>query len=126
MRYLVVGAGALGGYFGGRLIEAGMRRHLPAAAGGRAALQRTGLVIKSRFGDLALPAPRHVLADGIAATYDVVIVACKAYDLAETMASFAPAVGAAHGDPAAPERHAPPRRPEARASAPSACSAACA
>ena len=33
MRYLVVGAGALGGYFGGRLLEAGPRRHLPAAPG---------------------------------------------------------------------------------------------
>ena len=35
MRYLVVGAGALGGYFGGRLLEAGKRRDIPAASGPR-------------------------------------------------------------------------------------------
>jgi 2-dehydropantoate 2-reductase len=58
-------------------------------------IQATGLVVKSRFGDLALAAPPFVLADAIGAPFDVVIVACKAYDLAETMASFAPAVGPA-------------------------------
>ena len=32
MRILVVGAGAIGGYFGGRLLQAGTRRHLSGAA----------------------------------------------------------------------------------------------
>jgi 2-dehydropantoate 2-reductase len=95
MRYLVVGAGALGGYFGARLLEAGVDVTFLLRPGRAAALQRTGLVVKSRFGDLALPAPRHVRAGTIDQTYDVVIVACKAYDLADTMTSFAPAVGAA-------------------------------
>lgn len=93
MRYLVVGAGALGGYFGGRLIAAGCDVTFLLRPARAAALTRTGLIVKSRFGDLSLPAPRHVLADTIAGPYDVVIVACKAYDLAETMDSFAPAVG---------------------------------
>jgi 2-dehydropantoate 2-reductase len=93
MRYLVVGAGALGGYFGGRLIAAGRDVTFLLRPGRAAALARTGLVVKSRFGDLSLPAPHHVLADTIPGPYDVVIVACKAYDLAETLASFAPAVG---------------------------------
>lgn len=94
MRYLVVGAGALGGYFGGRLIAAGCDVTFLLRPARAAALTRTGLIVKSRFGDLSLPAPPHVLADSIAGPYDVVIVACKAYDLAETMDSFAPAVGA--------------------------------
>ena len=93
MRYLVVGAGALGGYFGGRLIEAGHDVTFLLRPGRAKALQATGLVVKSRFGDLSLPAPPFVLADGIASTYDVVVVGCKAYDLADTMSSFAPAVG---------------------------------
>ena len=59
------------------------------------ALARTGLVVKSRFGDLAIAAPPFVLSKDIATTYDVVIVGCKAYDLAETMDSFAAAVGPA-------------------------------
>jgi 2-dehydropantoate 2-reductase len=93
MRYLVVGAGALGGYFGGRLLAAGCDVTFLLRPRRAEALARTGLIVKSRFGDLALAAPPHVLAGGIDSAFDVVIVACKAYDLAETMASFAPAVG---------------------------------
>jgi 2-dehydropantoate 2-reductase len=95
MRYLVVGAGAIGGYFGGRLLEAGCDVTFLLRQGRAEALQRTGLIVNSRFGDLALAPPPHLLSAGIDSTFDVVIVACKAYDLAETMASFAPAVGAA-------------------------------
>ena len=93
MRYLVVGAGALGGYFGGRLIEAGHDVTFLLRPGRAQALQATGLIVKSRCGDLSLPAPPFVLAADIASSYDVVVVGCKAYDLADTMASFAPAVG---------------------------------
>ena len=93
MRYLVVGAGALGGYFGARLIEAGHDVTFLLRPGRAKALQASGLVVKSRFGDLSLPTPPFVLAADIASTWDVVIVGCKAYDLADTMDSFAPAVG---------------------------------
>jgi 2-dehydropantoate 2-reductase len=95
MRYLVVGAGALGGYFGARLLEAGCDVTFLLRPGRAAALARTGLVVKSRFGDLSLAPPPFVLADTIASSYDVVIAAAKAYDLTETMESFAPAVGTA-------------------------------
>src|SRR5450432_506676 len=93
MRYLVVGAGALGGYFGGRLLEAGQDVTFLLRPGRAKALAATGLIVKSRYVDLALAAPPFVLADAIAGPFDVVIVGCKAYDLAETMESFAPAVG---------------------------------
>lgn len=93
MRYLVVGAGALGGYFGGRLLEAGRDATFLLRPGRAQALARTGLVIKSRFGDAALAAPPIVLKEGLKTPFDVVVVACKAYDLAETMDAFAPAVG---------------------------------
>lgn len=93
MRYLVVGAGALGGYFGARLLAAGRDVTFLLRPGRARALATTGLVVKSRFGDLAIAAPPYLLADGIAGPFDVVIVGCKAYDLAETMGSFAQAVG---------------------------------
>jgi len=93
MRILVVGAGALGGYFGGRLLEAGKDVTFLLRPRRAAQLAKTGLVIKSPKGDLALPAPPSVQADGIEGPFDVVVVGCKAYDLAETMTSFAPAVG---------------------------------
>ncbi|HYP71877.1 MAG TPA: 2-dehydropantoate 2-reductase [Variovorax sp.] len=93
MRILVVGAGALGGYFGGRLLEAGQDVTFLLRPRRTAQLAKTGLVIKSPKGDLTLPAPPSVQAEGIEGPYDVVVVGCKAYDLAHTMESFAPAVG---------------------------------
>lgn len=93
MRYLVVGAGALGGYFGGRLLEAGRDVTFLLRPGRAQALARTGLVIRSRFGDATLAAPPFVLKENLKAPFDVVVVACKAYDLAETMDAFAAAVG---------------------------------
>jgi 2-dehydropantoate 2-reductase len=93
MRFLVVGAGALGGYFGGRLLEAGRDVTFLLRPRRAAQLAKTGLVVQSPFGNLQLPAPRHVLADGIDGPYDVVVVGSKAYDLDSTMDSFAPAVG---------------------------------
>jgi 2-dehydropantoate 2-reductase len=93
MRFLVVGAGALGGYFGGRLLAAGGDVTFLLRPRRAAQLAKTGLVIKSPHGDLTLPSPPSVQADAIGGPFDVVIVGCKAYDLAGTMNSFAPAVG---------------------------------
>jgi 2-dehydropantoate 2-reductase len=92
MRTLVVGAGAIGGYFGGRLLAAGrdvtfLVRPLRAAE-----LARTGLAIRSRLGDVDLPAPPQVSADQLAETFDLVLLGCKAYDLDGATASFAPAL----------------------------------
>ncbi|QNK67456.1 2-dehydropantoate 2-reductase [Variovorax sp. PAMC26660] len=93
MRFLVVGAGALGGYFGGRLLEAGRDVTFLLRPRRAAQLAKTGLVVQSPFGNLQLPAPAHVLAEDIKAPFDVVVVGSKAYDLEATMDSFAPAVG---------------------------------
>lgn len=93
MRILIVGAGALGGYFGARLLQAGQDLTFLLRPRRVAQLQRTGLVVKSSQGDLALPTPPYVLAEQLQAPYDVVVVACKAYDLDQTMNSFAAAVG---------------------------------
>ena len=93
MRFLMVGAGALGGYFGARLLAAGRDVPFLLRPGRAAQLATTGLVVRSPFGDLDLPTPKHVLAEQIGGPYDVVVVGCKAYDLDATMDSFAPAVG---------------------------------
>ncbi len=94
MRWLIVGAGALGGYFGGRLLEAGEDVTFLLRERRLAQIRATGLVIRSRSGDARLPPPRCVLAKDIADPYDVVMLGCKAYDLESAMDSFAPAVGA--------------------------------
>ena len=94
MRDLVVGAGAIGGYFGGRLLAAGRDVTFLVRPRRAAELATSGLVIRSRFGDATLPAPPTVLAENIRDTFDLVLLSCKSYDLENAMDSFAPAVGA--------------------------------
>ena len=93
MRILVVGAGALGGYFGGRLLQAGQDVTFLVRRRRAAQLSANGLIIRSPAGDAHLPSPTTLLAHQIKSPYDLVIVGCKAYDLEESIASFAPAVG---------------------------------
>src|SRR5215471_9258092 len=93
MRVLVVGAGAIGGYFGGRMLQAGRDVTFlvrPKRAGELAA---AGLVIKSPNGDVTLKNPPTVQADTLKDKFDVVLLSCKAYDLQDAIKSFAPAVG---------------------------------
>ena len=93
MRVLVVGAGAIGGYFGGRLLEAGRDVSFLVRSRRAAELARTGLVIRSRLGEIDLSAPPTVTADVLRQPFDLVLLGCKSYDLDDAMASFAPAVG---------------------------------
>ena len=82
MRILVVGAGAIGGYFGGRLLEAGRDVTFLVRQRRAAQLAKTGLVIRSQFGDAKLPNPPTVMADALREPYDLILLSCKAYDLA--------------------------------------------
>jgi 2-dehydropantoate 2-reductase len=93
MRILVVGAGAIGGYFGGRLLEAGADVTFLVRARRAAQLARTGLIIRSPRGDLDLPAPPTIQSETLRQPYDLILLSCKAYDLDGAIQSFAPAVG---------------------------------
>ncbi|HDR8859202.1 TPA: 2-dehydropantoate 2-reductase [Burkholderia territorii] len=93
MRILVVGAGAVGGYFGGRLAAAGRDVTFLVREARAAALARDGLQIRSPRGDLTLANVRTLRAGDAAAPFDLVLLSCKAYSLDEAIASFAPFVG---------------------------------
>lgn len=93
MRILVVGAGAVGGYFGGRLLEAGRDVTFLLRPRRAAELRRTGLIIRSAAGDLHLAAPPMVSSETLREPFDLVLLSCKAYDLEDAIDSFAPAVG---------------------------------
>ncbi len=93
-RILVVGAGAIGGYFGGRLLDGGADVTFLVRPRRAAQLAEHGLVIHSPRGDLTIPHPPTVQAGAIAAPFDAVVLSCKAFDLADAIESFAPAVGA--------------------------------
>ncbi len=93
MRILVVGAGAVGGYFGGRLLQAGRDVTFLVRPRRAAELAKYGLMIRSPLGDFDRPSPPVVLQDGLAEPFDLVVLSCKAFDLDGAMASFAGAVG---------------------------------
>jgi 2-dehydropantoate 2-reductase len=93
MRVLVVGAGAIGGYFGGRMLSAGRDITFLVRPTRAAELAGAGLVIKSPNGDVTLKNPPTVQADKLTEKFDVVLLSCKAFDLEDAIKSFAPAVG---------------------------------
>src|SRR5690349_19835571 len=93
MRTLIVGAGAIGGYFGGRLLEA--QRDVTFLVRPRRAeqLRKTGLVIRSGSGNVAIPSQPIVRAEQLSQAFDLILLSCKACDLDSAIESFAPAVG---------------------------------
>ena len=93
MRILVVGAGAIGGYFGGRLLQSGADVTFLVRPKRASVLASAGLVIKSPLGDVTLKSPPTVQADQLTEKFDVVLLSCKAFDLDDAIKSFAPAVG---------------------------------
>lgn len=99
MRILVLGAGGTGGYFGGRLAQAGVDVTFLVRAARAAQLDRDGLQLRSPLGDADLRVA-HVTADALPALaaqrpFELVMLSCKAYDLAGAVEAIAPAVGPA-------------------------------
>ena len=95
MRILVVGAGAIGGYFGGRLLDAGADVTFLVRPRRAAELANAGLVIKMPDRTITRKDPPTIEADQLNKPFDLVLLSCKAYDLDDAIASFAPAMGPA-------------------------------
>lgn len=95
MRLLVLGAGGTGGYFGGRLAQAGVDVTFLVRPARAARLQESGLRIRSPLGDADVPV-QVLTADALAEAepFDLVLLSCKAYDLDSAMDAVAPAVAA--------------------------------
>jgi 2-dehydropantoate 2-reductase len=87
MRALVVGAGSVGGYFGGRLASAG--RDVTFLVRPRRATQLAGkLSITSRGQETVIPI-RLMTAGQAASEFDVILLAVKAYQLDGAIEDFA-------------------------------------
>jgi len=91
MKILVLGAGGVGGYFGGRMAEAGADVTFLVRPQRAELLAKTGLRIKSKTGDLKL-APKCVVEAQVKPDYDVILFTAKAYDLGSAMDAIAPAL----------------------------------
>lgn len=92
MRILVLGAGAIGGYYGGRLVEGGADVTFLVRPRRLRQLAERGLVVRSSLGDIERPV-KTILAEEIRDAFDVVLLSCKAYDLDGAVAAIAPALG---------------------------------
>ena len=93
MRILVVGAGATGGYFGGRLLQAGRDVSFLVREQRAALLARNGLHIRSALGDADIAAPPTVTAATLREPFDLVLLGCKAWDLPQVIEDITPAMG---------------------------------
>lgn len=93
MRYLILGAGALGGYFGGMLLKGGADVTFLVRPARAAQLNCDGLVVKMQDGGELRTQVKTVQQGQLDGTYDVVLLTCKAYDLESAMDAIAPAMG---------------------------------
>jgi 2-dehydropantoate 2-reductase len=91
MRILVVGAGAVGGYFGARLAQAGRDVTSLVRPTRAQQLRCEGLHILSPHGSLTLQ-PRTITAKELDSQYDIIFLSVKANALYQAMDDMAPAV----------------------------------
>jgi 2-dehydropantoate 2-reductase len=94
MRILVLGAGGIGGYFGGRAAAGGADVTFLVRPRRAAQIAANGLVIRSPVGDATIPA-KTVLAENVTPGWDAIILSCKAYDLDSAIEAIRPAAAGA-------------------------------
>ena len=97
MKILVLGAGAVGGYFGGRLAQAGADVTFLVRPQRAALLAKTGLRISSKAGGDVSLAPKCVVAAEVKPGYDIVMFTAKAYDLPSAVQAIEPAMAGGRG-----------------------------
>jgi 2-dehydropantoate 2-reductase len=92
LRILVVGAGATGGFFGGRLARGGRDVTFLLRPARAAAIRADGLQLVCEDGEVTL-APQVVEAGALDGHYDLVLLCVKAFALEQAMTDLTPAVG---------------------------------
>jgi len=93
VRIAIVGSGGVGGYFGGRLAEAGADVRFLARGAHLEALRTRGLRITSPKGDLHLPRVNATSDPREIGPADIVIFAVKLYDTDGGLAALPPLLG---------------------------------
>ncbi len=92
MRFLVLGAGSQGSYFGGMLLQGGADVSFLVRPERAAELAERGLVIKLLEGEIR-HSVKTLVSGRVDGRYDVVLLACKSYDLDSAIEAIAPAMG---------------------------------
>ena len=94
MRIAVMGAGAVGGYFGGLLSRAGHEVTFVARGEHLRAMQAGGLALETPKGTLKVDGARFVATAAEVGGCDVILFAVKAYDIEAAAAPLKPLVDA--------------------------------
>ncbi|MBS9806301.1 2-dehydropantoate 2-reductase [Bacillus toyonensis] len=92
MRILVLGAGGVGGFFGGRLVEKGEDVTFLVRSKRKQQLEEKGLVIRSVNGDFSFQ-PKLITKEDRISPFDVILFSTKAYHLNEGIQDLKPFVG---------------------------------
>ena len=90
MKILIVGAGGIGGFFGAKLHQAGADITYLLREQRHQHIQSQGLTVETPRGSFTIR-PRVVLANQLELTYELIILACKAFDLESSIHSIAKA-----------------------------------
>jgi len=93
MRIAIFGVGGVGGYFGGRLADAGNDIALIARGAHRAAIESDGLRIESPKGNLVVRPALVTDTPADVGPVDLVIVGVKAWQLDEAAEAMRPLIG---------------------------------
>lgn len=91
MKILILGAGGIGGLFGGRLAQTGADVTFLVREKRKAQLERDGIRVESQFGNFSAPV-KSVTKEEVKPEFDLVILTCKAYDLPSAIESIRPAM----------------------------------
>jgi 2-dehydropantoate 2-reductase len=93
MRIAIVGSGGVGGYFGGRLADAGADVTFLARGAHLEAMRTRGLRIDSPKGNVHLPRVKAESDPAVVGPVDVVFFAVKLYDTESALSLLPPLVG---------------------------------
>jgi len=97
MHFVIVGCGAVGGYFGARLAQQGEKVTFVARGKQFHAMQASGLTLKSIEGDVQLAKVNVVeaaklTADSVSVAADVIFLCVKSYQLVSAIAQIKPLI----------------------------------
>jgi 2-dehydropantoate 2-reductase len=93
MRIAVFGSGGVGGYFGGRLAQAGEQVFFIARGDHLKALQASGLRVDSIRGDFYLPSVQATSDPRQVGVVEMVLLAVKAWQVPEAAQAMTPMIG---------------------------------
>ena len=92
-RFAIMGSGAVGGYFGGRLAAAGFDVVFIARGAHLAAIRARGLAIESALGDVRIDPAKATDSPAEVGPVDVVLFATKLWDTESAGAACRPLIG---------------------------------